>query len=59
MDKISQLASVLHDEWRKPRLKPDGTYEPRLKDNGYGGQVDIANTIYENLPVKFWHSDNP
>lgn len=34
MDNVTQLASVFHDEWRKSRLKTDGTYEPRLKDNG-------------------------
>ena len=25
------VASVLHDEWRKPRLLPDGTYDSRPK----------------------------
>lgn len=57
MDKVTELASVFHDEWRKPRQKPDGTYEPRLKDDGVGGQCDIANTIYPNLPEK-WQLEN-
>jgi len=26
------VAAVLHDEWRKPRLLPDGTYNPRPKE---------------------------
>lgn len=26
------VAAVLHDEWRKPRLLPDGTYDPRPKE---------------------------
>lgn len=57
MDKITELASFFHDEWRKTRLKSDGTYEPRLKDDGVGGQCDIANTIYANLPEK-WQAEN-
>jgi len=28
---IKQLASLLHDEWRAPRKKDDGTFEPRIK----------------------------
>lgn len=28
---IISLASQLHEIWRKPRLKEDGTYEPRWK----------------------------
>ncbi len=51
------VASSLHDQWRASRKKEDGTYEPRMKDNGLGGQVDIANTEYINLPEK-WQGEN-
>ena len=30
-EEIIALASRLHEDWRKPRLKDDGTYEPRWK----------------------------
>jgi hypothetical protein len=51
------VASALHDQWRENRKKEDGTYEPRMKDDGLGGQVDIANTDYINLPEK-WQGEN-
>ncbi len=51
------VASSLHDQWRASRRKEDGTYEPRMKDDGLGGQVDIANTDYINLPEK-WQGEN-
>ncbi len=51
------VASSLHDQWRASRRKEDGTYEPRMKDDGLGGQVDIANTEYINLPEK-WQGEN-
>jgi hypothetical protein len=60
---ITELASYFHDEWRKHRLKsgthgqPTAFYEPRLKDNGSGGEVDIANTKYQDLPEK-WQAEN-
>ena len=50
------LASDLHDQWRAPRLLSDGTYEPRWKDDGAGGQVDIANTAFKDLPPK-WQAE--
>jgi len=40
-----------HEAWRRTRLLPDGTYEPRMKPDGLGGMVDIANTGYADLPV--------
>ena len=46
------VASVLHDEWRKPRLLPDGTYDPRPKEVA-GTIFDIANLSYSELPHKF------
>lgn len=60
-----KLASKLHDIWREPRKKSDGTYEPRLKDTkdekwikaNNKKQVDIANTDYEDLPED-WKKEN-
>lgn len=64
-DNVAKLGSVLHDEWRKPRLKEDGTYEPRMKDTKDEGwikshgtdKVDIANTNFEDLPSD-WKYEN-
>ena len=62
---VDNLASKLHDIWRAPRKKADGTYEPRLKEtkdqkwikaNGKN-QVDIANTDYKDLPED-WKKEN-
>jgi hypothetical protein len=52
-----ETAGVLHEMWRQNRRQPDGSFEPRWKDDGAGGQVDIANTPYENLPDK-WKAEN-
>ncbi len=57
LDKVVELATLFHNEWRKSRLKPDGTYEPRMKEDGNGGTLDIANTDFKNLPEK-WQSEN-
>ncbi|HNU76526.1 MAG TPA: hypothetical protein PKL88_02325 [bacterium] len=62
---VSNLGSVLHDEWRKTRLKEDGTYEPRIKhtkDEGWieshgTDEIDIANTSFEDLPSD-WQYEN-
>jgi len=51
------VAARLHDQWRAARRQPDGTYEPRMKDDGAGGQVDIANTDYADLPEQ-WQREN-
>lgn len=51
------VAGKLHDAWRESRKRPDGTYEPRVKPDGEGGEVDIANTSFEHLPSK-WQSEN-
>lgn len=61
-----ELSLLLHDEWRKTRLKPDGSYETRLKkttDTEWIGahngrtEVDIANTFFEDLPSD-WQTEN-
>lgn len=57
--------SDLHEEWRKTRLKEDGTYEPRMKKSKdaewtqkHGtDDVDIANTKFEDLPSN-WKYEN-
>lgn len=54
---VASVASRLHDAWRAGRKKDDGTYEPRMKDDGKGGEVDIANTNYADLPPK-WQEEN-
>lgn len=63
---IYDLASTLHEEWRKTRLNPDGTYEPRIKStsdqawiDSRGGvaEVDIANTSFGELPAD-WQEEN-
>lgn len=60
------LASLIHKEWRRTRLKPDGTCEPRIKKtidtnwiekNKGDGNVDIANTKFEDLPED-WQQEN-
>lgn len=57
--------SDLHDEWRKTRLRKDGTYEPRMKKSKdqerteahWTDDVDIANTRFEDLPSN-WKYEN-
>ncbi|MBI5798819.1 MAG: hypothetical protein HZB10_02720 [Candidatus Yonathbacteria bacterium] len=64
-DQISELGALLHDEWREPRKKEDGTFEARLKktkDEAWikehrADEVDIANTDYINLPED-WKGEN-
>ncbi|TSC93126.1 MAG: hypothetical protein CEN89_241 [Candidatus Berkelbacteria bacterium Licking1014_7] len=63
--KITELGSLLHDEWRAPRKQEDGTFEPRIKstkdqawvEKSGTDQVDIANTSYEDLPED-WKGEN-
>lgn len=60
-----KMGSYLHEEWRKTRLKEDGTYEPRIKKSKdsewiqkHGtDEVDIANTKFEDLPSD-WQYEN-
>lgn len=62
---VKALASELHENWRKTRLKEDGSFEPRVKatkDEAWivehgTDQVDIANTKYEGLPSD-WKAEN-
>mgnify|MGYP003302334307 CR=1 FL=1 len=59
------LGSDLHEAWRAPRKKEDGTYEPRIKkskDEIWNAihstdQVDIANCSFEQLPSN-WQYEN-
>lgn len=62
---ITELGSLLHDEWRAPRKKEDGSFEPRVKktkdevwvkDHG-ADEVDIANTSFAELPTD-WQEEN-
>lgn len=64
---IGKVATKLHDAWREPR-RINGTdkFEPRIKGtkdevwvatHGGKGEVDIANTTYEDLPDD-WKSEN-
>jgi len=62
---ITEIGSKLHDEWRAPRIKEDGTFEPRVKNTkdekwaaAHGSsEVDIANTAYAELPED-WKGEN-
>ena len=64
-DRVNNLASALHEDWRKTRLQEDGTFEGRVKPTkdeawiaGHGtDQVDIANTEYVDLPED-WQAEN-
>lgn len=59
------LGSDLHEAWRAPRKKEDGTFEPRIKKskdenwNAIHGtdEVDIANCSFEQLPSN-WQYEN-
>jgi hypothetical protein len=62
---ILELGSAFHEEWREGRKQEDGSYEPRMKitkdekwisENGTD-QIDIANTLFENLPED-WQKEN-
>lgn len=62
---VTQLGSLLHDEWRAPRKQADGSFEPRMKTTkdeawtaAHGtSEVDIANTSFANLPSD-WQGEN-
>ncbi len=64
-ERVNNLASALHEDWRKTRLQEDGTFEGRVKPTkdeawiaGHGtDQVDIANTEYVDLPED-WQAEN-
>jgi hypothetical protein len=62
---VDEVAAAFHEAWRSARRKPDGSFEPRLKDTkdavwiqAHGSQqVDIANTRYQDLPAD-WQVEN-
>ena len=59
------LGSDLHEAWRNPRKRADGTFEPRIKkskDEAWNAshgtdEVDIANCSFEQLPSN-WQYEN-
>ncbi len=59
------LGSDLHEAWRAPRKREDGTFEPRIKkskDEAWNAshgtdEVDIANCSFEQLPSN-WQYEN-
>lgn len=55
------LASKLHEKWAEGYRAGEaakGNENPtRMKDDGMGGQVDILNTSYADLPPK-WQAEN-
>lgn len=59
------LGADLHEAWRAPRKKENGTYEPRIKkstDESWNAthgtnEVDIANCTFEQLPSN-WQYEN-
>jgi len=51
------LAGLLHEQWRATRRHTDGTYTPRWKPTDDGGEVDIANTAFNDLPER-WQVEN-
>lgn len=64
-ERTRKLAAVFHEDWRKSRLRQDGFYEPRwkttndeewIKEHG-ASEVDIANTVYDDLPSD-WQAEN-
>merc|ERR1712100_374799 len=51
-----RVASKLHDFWRAPRKKADGTYTPRIKVYN-GREYDIANLTFRKLPPKMQYEN--
>lgn len=54
---LRSIAGELHEAWRALRKGPDGTYEPRVRPDGQGGELDIAATAFEDLPPR-WQEEN-
>jgi len=57
---VEMLASKLHGVWAdgtRATLTAKGAPLEKLKDDGMGGQVDILNTSYADLPPK-WQAEN-
>ena len=58
---VEMLASELHgiwaDNYRSGEMAKGNGSPTRMKDDGMGGQVDILNTSYAELPEK-WQAEN-
>jgi hypothetical protein len=58
---VEMLASELHgiwaDNYRSGEMAKGNESPTRMKDDGMGGQVDILNTSYAELPEK-WQAEN-
>ena len=58
---VDMLASRLHgiwaDNYRSGEMAKGNENPTRMKDDGMGGQVDILNTPFEQLPPK-WQAEN-
>ena len=58
---VDMLASNLHGVWadgfRAGEMAKGNENPTRMKDDGMGGQVDILNTSYADLPPK-WQAEN-
>ena len=58
---VEMLASKLHGKWaegyRSGEMAKGNKNPTRIKDDGMGGQVDILNTSYAELPSK-WQAEN-
>ena len=58
---VEMLGSKLHEKWaegyRSGEMAKGNENPTRMKDDGMGGQVDILNTSYSDLPPK-WQAEN-
>jgi hypothetical protein len=58
---VEMLGSKLHEKWaegyRSGEMAKGNENPTRMKDDGMGGQVDILNTSYAELPAK-WQAEN-
>ena len=54
---MHHVGSEGHSKWQKDFKKANGEDAKRMKDDGEGGEVDIANTHYKDLPDK-WQAEN-
>ena len=58
---VDMLASKLHENWasgyRAGEMAKGNENPTRMKDDGMGGQVDILNTSYSDLPPN-WQAEN-
>jgi len=58
---VDMLAAKLHGVWadgfRSGEMAKGNENPTRIKDDGMGGQVDILNTSYSDLPPK-WQAEN-